>query len=167
MSNIQRTVGKFPSQQIAEEAQNALQSAGFSAEQISVEAQQEEMTPTPQISQSQAIKSAKGGAIAGTVFGSLAGFILSRGAFNFFSAGPDVSSDLLTLTIGVTLAGAGVGAAAFALIAALSGVNAPTEEGMTNPQSIAQNYLIEIRGSEDEIEKAKEILRQHEGKAIS
>jgi hypothetical protein len=154
-------VGRFSTQQAAREAEIAIQSAGFSPEQLSVEMQN--FMPRTEISDTQAGKSAKGGAIAGAILGGLFGFLLSIVIANLPDVGPLASVHPNAFTFGVTLAGGIVGAAGFGAIGALSGVSVPKEPEKVGDRASSQNYTIIVRGTPENIARAREILQQQGG----
>jgi hypothetical protein len=148
-------LGLFPDLPMAEAALRALQEADSSLQNVLIMPQI--LQPTPSIQDTEAKRSAGGGAIAGSVFGSMAGLLL--GMMNVIS--PDVPHiDSAQVLIGMILAGAGVGAAGGSLIGALSGLKVP--KGAAEPESAeATNYIIVAEQiTPDQVIKAKALLQQ-------
>ena len=160
--STKRGVGKFSTEPEAKEAQKALQAAGFAPEQISIEIR--EIDPKPSIKDSQARKSAIGAAIAGAVLGSGFAVLVSLGAANSTAIGPDVSSHSSTFTVLLAIAGGLVGALGFSLMGALSGGAAPKESAQADSETLSDNYLVVVRGTEAEVVRATEIMSQQGAK---
>jgi hypothetical protein len=159
--NLPTVVGKFTTQQAAQEAHHAITIAGLRAEQISLETQN--LNISSDIKETQALQSAKGAAIAGGVFGAVTGFCLSLVASNFSDVGPAVGDTISIFNFAFALGGAILGVAGFGLMGGLSGVNAPKENTETDQGKSSNNYLIEVWGTKEEVEQAAEILRQQGG----
>lgn len=162
-SNNIKVVSQFSDEESVQEAQTAIEKAGLTSGQIKVQIQN--FLGRTEMAETQAVKSAKGGAIAGGIFGGLTGFFFSLIASRLFEIGSMFSSPN-NFIFGVTLLGSAVGAAGFGLIAALSGVNAPRDELALENNESQQRYLMVVEGNEEEVNKATEIIRQKEGKLI-
>jgi hypothetical protein len=142
----------FPDRETAEAAYSTLQEAGFAAERLSVKSQ--DIAPSPPVEDTEAQRSAGGGAIAGAIFGALAGLLLS--VVSTQTEGTAALGPLNNL-IGVVLAGSGVGAAGGSLIAALMG--ASVYRGETRMDYIEPvRYIISAEGNSEELERAKAVL---------
>lgn len=159
--NLPTVVGKFSTEQAAQKAHHAIETAGLRAEQISLETQN--LNISAEIRETQAFQSAKGAAIAGGVLGAAAGFFLSLVASTFSDVGPAVGEHISIFNFVLTLGGAVLGAAGFGLMGGLSGVNVPKEDVQTNREKSSSNYFIEVWGTQEEVEQAAEILRQQGG----
>jgi hypothetical protein len=159
--HLQQVVGTFQSQQAAEAAQQALQGAKFSPEQLSLETQV--IDPNPTMDQSQARKGAGGGATAGALFGLMVGLLLSIGGQSLPGLTPASIAQPPGFFIAVALLASGVGAAGGALIGAFSGLNAPATSQHGDRARLSHNYLLTVQGNETEVLKAEEILRQQGG----
>ncbi|MGF1479127.1 MAG: hypothetical protein ACFB4I_06515 [Cyanophyceae cyanobacterium] len=156
-SQSKQAIAKFSTEPEAQEAQSALEAAGFARSQISIETQA--IDPKPSQKDSRARKSSFGAAIAGAVLGSGAGLFISVGATSSSGIGPDVSSHPGTFTMLVATAGGLIGALAFSIIGALSGGTAP-KATVADSESLSTRYLVVVRGTEQEVVRAKEVLRQ-------
>lgn len=151
----QTLLGVFPDLPTAEVALNTLRETGFSEVNMAILPQR--LEPAPEAQHTEARRSAGGAAVAGTVFGSMAGLLL--GFMTIISPnGPDV--DPVQGLIGITLAGAGIGAAGTSLIGMLTG--SKVSKGSTQPESTeATNYVIVAeQATADQVIKAKEVLKQ-------
>src|SRR4051812_14298500 len=102
----QTVVGIFGDTGRAERALNGLKDAGFTPEQVSVVAKDQEHVETMADNTDMVAGSAAGGAVAGGVLGGLAGFLVGISALVIPGIGPIVGAGI----IGATLAGAGIGA---------------------------------------------------------
>ncbi|PSF37082.1 hypothetical protein C7H19_11625 [Aphanothece hegewaldii CCALA 016] len=143
----------FIQKEAAERAYQILIENGLSEKQVMLDFL---LADTVNIEQSEAMKSAAGGALVGTVLGGLIGLLISLPGYISASAGDGMSQ---MSPVGVILLGSGVGAAAIGLIAGLSGINAPK----TNLQDIDESKTYQYRviiGGEKEYEQAQEILQE-------
>jgi hypothetical protein len=151
----QQPIGLFGDLQTAETALNAVQEAGFSVENLSVMPQS--LEPNPVIEDTEAKKSAGGGAIAGALSGAIGGLLFSYMSLN--SPGtPDPQP--ISNAIGLVLAASGIGAAGGGLIAALSG--AGVHKGAADPEyaDLAHNYLVVAENTTpQDLAPIQEILR--------
>ncbi|MGB7441369.1 MAG: hypothetical protein WA919_09905 [Coleofasciculaceae cyanobacterium] len=160
--SLQRKVGILPTQEAVEATSQQLQAVGISPAQISV--QNQDQDPLPPESENQAARSAKGGAIAGAIFGGFLGGSVSLIALNLPGNGPLSGLDTTNFTLFAILIGAVVGSLAFGLLAALSGANVPKESATADRESLSRKYRLEVKGSQEEIAQATEILRQQGAK---
>lgn len=150
----QNSIGQFPTLQVAQSAFERLQQAGFSAEQMSLVPQS--LDPHPNVDETDAARSAGGGAIAGAGMGGIVGLLL--GYISIYAAGishPQPLSDML----GITLAASGIGAAGGSVIAALTGANI---NKASEPSTQPENYLLLIDGTPEELAQAQTILGQQD-----
>ena len=154
---LRHTVGNFASEQTALAAKKELQLAGISPQRISIQTQADD--PHPQISETKAADSARGGAIAGGLLGILAGLFLSLNALN-----SDINLAVIThpqaLDVIAPLIGGVVGAAAGSLMGALTGINVPKAQVQSNHESLSHQYLVTVEGTEEELLQVREIFRQ-------
>lgn len=144
----------FPDRTRAESAHQALQNAGFPADHLSLVVQ--EKTPSPPVEKTEARQSAGGGAIAGAMFGAIAGLLLSvvsTATLGTASFGP------ISNLIGMVLAGSAIGAAGGGAIAALMGASVYKGESRQDYIEPAQ-YLIFAEGNTEEVARAKHVLEQ-------
>jgi uncharacterized membrane protein len=154
----QNSLASFSDRFLAEAAVQTLESAGFAREHLAIVP--ESLNPEPAVKETEAISSAGSGAIAGTVFGCMAGLLLG-----FMKvAGADVDAvtgiDPLQVFIGMTLAGAGVGAAGGGLIAALSGASVRKDAVETLAKPTESYIIVAEQITPEQVIKAKQILGQ-------
>lgn len=154
-----QTVSTFLTQQAAETAEQALQAAGFSSEQITLTTQA--IDPNPTIHESKARVSAGAGAVAGTLFGAIVGLLISVLGRDFPGLTPASFNQPSGFFLGVMLLTSGFGAAAGALLGGLSGVNAP--KAGSDRERLSHKYLLAVQGSDSDILRAEGILRQQDG----
>lgn len=151
-----QVVGQYMDQQAAEQAYAQLLANGFSSEQVHLTTRQAD----PPITQTRAVKGAKGGALIGGVFGGLMGLVYSLSfTYQLFNPRPVGDFNPIVTSIGITLLGSLVGSIALGLIGALAGVNAP-KETVTDLGRLTQQHVLMLRGSDVEIKQAMETLQQ-------
>lgn len=147
-----QAVATYREQQAAQNAKQKLQEIGLSAEQIDIQFQA--LDPNPPIKQTQAKSSAAGGAIAGSLLGSIVALLLNFGALQA------VQTPSGSLSAAIAL-GAGVGAAAGGLMGGLTGINVPGARTTEDRDRLTKRYMITVQGTEDEVFRATEFLRQN------
>lgn len=156
ISPNQTVLGFFAEQSQAEQALQALQTANIAASRLAVLPQT--LLPNPSFQVTEAKRSAAGGAVAGTVFGMMAGLLLG---YMIVVSPYTAQNNLLEALTGMTLLGAGIGAAGGSLMAALSG--ATVTKAAVNPTESDPNrqYILvaEQIGAED-IDRARSIVSQ-------
>lgn len=152
----QNLLGLFPNLSAAESGRRALQEAGFPQEQLAILPQS--LQPNPPFQSTEAGRSAKGGAIAGTVFGSMAGAILGYMA----AASPTLNqADPTQVWIGIALAGSGIGAAAGSLIGGVSGLNVSKGSVTADSSDCPEQYVLVMeQGTSDQVIRAKQLLQE-------
>ena len=152
--NAPQTIGVFYNENEAETAHNFLKEAGFAQEQLSV--QSEAPTANQPVRETQAGRSAYGGAITGALFGGIVGFFMAVVTKSL----PATSVSLQLNPIALAFAGAGVGAFGFTLMAVAMGVNVPETVPNSNDEP-AYKYRVLLTGNDEDLLRAAEILRQH------
>jgi hypothetical protein len=152
----QSLLGSFPDASAAEAGMNALQQAGFDPEKLSIMSQS--LEPNPPVLHTEAVRGAGGGALAGTVFGGLAGLLL--GYMTAISPSlPQVGS--AQVLIGMVLAGAGIGAAGGSLLGVISGARIPKSAETSEQKDRLGNYIIVAEQVTPEaVVQAKDLLKQ-------
>ncbi|WAL58109.1 hypothetical protein [Thermocoleostomius sinensis] len=153
IASSSESIGEFFTKNDIDAAKAALQEAGFSDEQIILQAETPE--PNQPVQETKAVESAKGGAIIGTLFGGLSGLLI--GAITSSLPGGSVSFHVNP--IAMALAGSAIGAFGFTLIGVASGVNAPQTQSVTTVEP-SYKYNLRIRGGEENVRRAAEVLRQ-------
>jgi hypothetical protein len=150
--------GVFTDPSAAEAANQALQAAGFAAERVSTEIQA--LDPNPTIRESKAKQSGKAGALAGGLFGAMVCTLLSYGGTSFPGDTPVSFIEPGSTAWIVILIGTIAGAAGGGIIGGLSGNNVPNEAASVDRKSLSQKYLVKVEGTQTDLERAIEILRQ-------
>jgi hypothetical protein len=156
ISPNQTVLGSFANQQQAEQALAALQAEQFAASHLAILPQS--LSPNPSFYRTEARRSAAGGAMAGTVFGLMSGLLLG---YMIVISPYTAQSNLLVALTGMTLLGAGIGAAGGSLIAALSG--ATVMQAAANPAASdpdRQYILVAEQVNPAEIDRARSIVAQ-------
>lgn len=156
-----RATGMFQTQQAAETAQRELQNADFPAEHISLTTQK--IDPNPSANETQAAESAKGGAIIGVVFGMMMGLLFAITGQDFPGLTPLHFDQPLGFYLLVALGGAVIGGGGGAVIGGLAGLSVPKPQANPDRTKLSHKYLLTVQGSEAEIARAEEILRQQGG----
>jgi hypothetical protein len=152
----ERTVGEYTTPEAAEAAIARLKKTLAPDDIFSVF---ERGDMTPEVEKSQIGRSAKGGAIAGGFLGSMTGFFGSFIAVSFMDSLVAGTADARLYMLVLTVAGGIFGAAGFGAIGAVAGVNTPKASAPSSPNDVEiGRYLVKVRGTEDEIAKATEIL---------
>jgi hypothetical protein len=148
-------LGSFPHLSQAEAAVDALEKAEFDKKKLSL--MPKEFQPDPPVPETEADRGARGGLLAGTVFGAIAGLVM--GYMTTVSPGGP-AFDGLSALVGITLAGAGIGAAGGGLIGVLSGVQVGKSASELQGANQAGEYVIVAEQmAPDEVMKAKELLK--------
>jgi len=166
MTNSRHTVvGVFDGPNHAEQALNGLKNAGFTPEQVSVVAK--ESAETRQMVDNTGMgdgEAAGSGAVAGTVIGGIAGWLLGISALAIPGIGPIVGAGI----IGTTLAGAGIGAATGGLIGALTaeGVDAADAKGYEENVKQGSILLTAHATSSQQEQQAREIFNGVSGGSV-
>jgi len=133
--------GVFNDQSDAQEALNALKSAGFSPDQVSVVAKDTSETKTMVESSDMGGAETSGigaGALMGGLFGGAAGWLVGIGALAIPGIGPIVAAGALATTLG----GAAIGAAAGGLIGALVGAGIPEEDAQVYETHVRDGRIL-------------------------
>lgn len=148
----QAPIGLFSNLQTAETATRLLREAGFANERLALIPQTPEKSSP--IHQTEAARSLKGGAIAGSVFGAFVGFFLTSLSPWLQTAAPGSPETLL----GLTAAASGIGALTGALMALGTGVNIPKPEAVD--ETLTENYVLLAAGTPDELASAQALLKE-------
>lgn len=157
----ERIVGEFASEAAAREARQKLLAGNLAPEQTYIEEQP--LEPSIPFEGTQAGRGAKGGALAGGLFGGLFGLLLALAAEKFSAIEFARASDAVLLALGLALAGGLLGTAAFSLMGALSGANAPKDFDVGKAASPPEKqYFVVLQGTEPELQQALDILQQRE-----
>jgi hypothetical protein len=165
-----RAVGLFSTRTEAEQALYRLRDSGFNMDHVSVVAKSGEglrdltgyegTADTSKSNAEQAKGGAGAGATAGAATGGAIGLIGSLGVLAIPGVGAAAEVGFLLAN---TLLGSGIGAASGGLLGALIGWGVPEDQAnYYNDRVYNQNdYLVMVEGSEQEIQAAETILRNH------
>ena len=161
-----QVVGLFDNTQDAQGAVQALRNAGFTADDISIvanNARGDVATSDGGDGGSEAAEGAGAGATGGAVLGGLGGLLVGLGALAIPGIGPVVAAGTLATTLGTTLAGAGLGAAAGGLVGALVGAGIPEEDAGVYAEGVRRGgALVTVQaGTDDDADRAADILDQY------
>jgi len=161
-----QVVGLFDNTQDAQGAVQALRNAGFTADDISIvanNARGDVATGDGGDGGSEAAEGAGAGATGGAVLGGLGGLLVGLGALAIPGIGPVVAAGTLATTLGTTLAGAGLGAAAGGLVGALVGAGIPEEDAGVYAEGVRRGgALVTVQaGTDDDADRAADILDQY------
>lgn len=152
--NAQQTIGIFYDENEAKNARDFLEAAGFSQEQLAI--QLEAPTANQPVRETQAARSAAGGAVVGTLFGGVAGFLIAIVTKSL----PETSVSLQLNPLALALAGAAIGTFGFSLIGAASGLNVPETISASSDEP-AYKYRVLLDGTNSDLLRGAEVLRQH------
>src|SRR5919202_1828186 len=157
-------VGLFDTSQDAQGAVQELRNAGFSADDISVVANNARGDyDVRDGGGSEAAEGAGAGATGGAVLGGLAGLLVGLGALAIPGVGPVVAAGTLATTLGTTAAGAGLGAAAGGLVGALVGAGIPENDANVYAEGVRRGgALVTVQAAnDDDADRAADIMDSH------
>jgi uncharacterized membrane protein len=165
-TTTKRTVaGMFSDSSHAERALNGLRDGGFTPEQVSIIAKESEDTRRIiENTEMGTAEAAGSGAVAGTVIGGIAGWLLGISALAIPGIGPIVGAGI----IGTTLAGAGIGAATGGLIGALTAEGIDENDAREYEGHVREGgILLTVHATSDEqASQARQIFERVEGNAV-
>lgn len=154
-------VGRFSNRLDAEHALSELNSAGFTAAQISIVAKyadHEHQRDGAGISDC-AGNDAHAGAITGGMLGAVLGCLVGLGMLVVPGVGFIVAVGTSGTAVGMTLAGAGIGVTGGGLISTLAGLVIPSNRARANiAPCLRGEYLLMVDGTDDEVQRAESIL---------
>lgn len=162
-----RAVGVFSNYQDAEQAINALQNSGFSANNVSIiarDAEVQEDIAGVDVSEfgTKTNEGAAAGALTGGILGGLTGLLVGLGSLVVPGVGPVLFAGEVASALTATLAGGAMGAAAGGLLGALLGLGIPEERAKIYDDRVSGgDYLVIVDGTVDEILKAEAILMNY------
>jgi hypothetical protein len=147
-------VGKFVAQEDAEMAAKFLEEVGFPIEQIQIETLSlRHSLPLPE---SEVIEGGKGGAIVGAALGITIGLSISL----IVESLPDANLSINLPPLLIIITSGVVGALALGLIGGISSGQVPKTHTGIDENSTSFDYGLIITGKEEDLDRAKEILRQ-------
>ena len=159
-------IGMFGEVVDAQRALDALQSAGFEREQISVLAQEEAVKETLGGDAKQSAKETAGAAaLSGGIVGGLIGLAAGLTIPIVF---PVLAAGTIAAALGVAAAGAGIGASYGGIFGALIGWNVAEEDTHRYVEGVRQGeILIAVHTEPERRQEAAEVLRQAGGQSVS
>ena len=131
-------LGTFEEETQATGALNALREASFRPEQVSVISRDTAAAKQLAADSDMVADEAGRGAMAGTLLGGLAGWLIGLSAFAIPGVGPIVGAGI----IGTTLAGAGLGAAAGGFVGALGTYGIPDTEARDYEEALKEGHVL-------------------------
>lgn len=166
MSNM--ILGVFTDQDHAEDAIDALKSAGYNPKDISIVARDSAVSHDVAANTGSSVaEGAVSGATTGTVLGALAGLLVGIGAVTIpgigalFIAGPLASALGLTGAAATTVSGAVTGALAGGLVGGLVGLGVPEEEAKVYEESVRTGaILLAVPTRDGHTDDARNILEE-------
>jgi len=159
-----QVVGLFDNMQDAQGAVQALRDAGFTADNISVVANNASGDATSYETSgdggTRAAEDAGFGMASGAVMGGLGGLLVGLGALAIPGVGPVIAAGSLATALGTTAVGAGLGAAAGGLVGALVGAGIPEEDAHVYAEGVRRGgALVTVTADADEdADRAADIL---------
>jgi len=165
-----RAIGVFRQRREAERALTALQSNGFSMNQVSLIAKDADQgniagvnTTSAQGVQdrTKADEGAVAGAATGGALGGLGGLLVGLGTLAIPGVGPILAGGATATALATALAGGAIGAAAGGLTGGLVGLGIPEDQAKVyNDRFNRGDYLVMVEGSEAEVRRAESVLNQ-------
>src|SRR5687768_8863649 len=158
-----QVVGLFDNMQDAHAAVQELTNAGFTADDVSIVANNssgEYGVGDGGDGGSEAAEGAGAGATGGAVLGGLGGLLVGLGALAIPGIGPVVAAGTLGTALASTAVGAGLGAAAGGLVGALVGVGIPEEDANVYAEGVRRGgALVTVTADSDsDADRAADIL---------
>ena len=169
IGNYRRGIGVFATKQDMEFALSELTDSGFPMDKVSVIAKDENSKSQQgtNLRKRPGHEVAKGvgiGSLTGTVFGFLAGLLVSVSELTIPGIGTIMAAGTIVETLATTFAGGGIGAVSGGIIGAFSGLGIPGNQAKVYSDRLAQgDYLIIVEGKSDEVMRAEMILLNERG----
>ena len=151
-------VGVFDEGDAVEHAINALEEAGFAAEEISVAARcQDAAGAIAKGAAPEASAGAATGALAGGMLGGVAGWLLAIGALAIPGIGPIIAAGPLAGALG----GAAFGAVGGGMVGAFTGTGVPEHEAAWLDERERAGGLLVTVSAEGRCDEARAIMAEH------
>ncbi len=110
----------------------------------------------------EAAEAAGSGAVSGTMVGGGLGLLAGLGALLIPGIGPVVAAGPIATVLGMTAAGAGIGAAAGGLIGALTKAGVPDDDANYYAEGVKRGgTLVMVKAEEDQADSAYDIMQRH------
>jgi len=157
-----QVVGLFDNTADAHRAVQELTNAGFTADDISIVANNASGEYTTD-GGSEAAEGAGAGATGGAVAGGLVGLAVGLGALAIPGIGPVVAAGTLATALGSTAVGAGIGAAAGGLVGGLVGAGIPEDDANIYAEGVRRGgALVTVQAADDATaDRAADILDRY------
>lgn len=151
-------IGVFDTYAQAEEAFAALGRIGYSADEVSLMAQ-ENVVPTTVRTVDTAEGTAEGVA-GGAMLGGLAGLLVGIGAIAIPGIGPVLAAGPIAAALSTAAVGAGIGAATGGIVGALVDLGMSDTEAQTYAEAVERGgILLMVKANEKNLTEVSEILR--------
>lgn len=144
-------IGRFYSESQAEFAYKLLSDAGFKTELLSIEKAKIDLKDS--VEQSQSVKGAKGGALAGATLGGFIGLLVAI-IINNLPETHDINPLLAALV------SAGVWTVALSLIGAISGASVPKTLPGSDTEPRLHEYQLKVWGTPADLDQARATLAE-------
>lgn len=175
-SDNKRAIGIFPDYHATEQALRKLQDTNYAMDHISVIGQDSEYLNRSgqdndvELQDLQTIEDenhaddgAKVGVVTGSAVGGLAGLLVGLGTLAIPGVGPIMLAGVAATAIASTIAGGAMGAATGGLLGGLIGLGIPEDRAkLYNDKVMSGHYLVIVDGTDDEIARAKPILKHED-----
>jgi len=157
-----QVVGLFDNMSDAHQAVQELTNAGFTADDISIVANNAN-GDYDTTDGSEAAEGAGAGATGGAVAGGLLGLFVGLGALAIPGIGPVVAAGTLATALGSTALGAGIGAAAGGLVGGLVGAGIPEDDANIYAEGVRRGgALVTVQAADDTTaDRAADILDRY------
>lgn len=161
-----RAVGVFSNRRDAEDALHELRNSGFVMDNVNVVAKDADRrgdiagVDVQDRVGNKADEGAVTGAVTGGTLGGLGGLLVGLGALAIPGIGPVMLAGATATAVATALSGGAIGAVAGSLAGALIGLGIPEERARVYNERLSRGeYLVFVDGTEDDIRRAENILR--------
>lgn len=159
-NSLHNVTAEFSAQETATLTNDLLQQVGLDSQQTSIETL--ELNPEPNLSQIKTQSKAKKGAVLGGFFGAFFG-LLACIIRTQVTGQPIWPTNPGLATLSISLAASIIGSICFSLIGIISVSEVSSAPLPTNSKIPSHKYLVTVNGSEEEIKKAVDIIKENKG----
>ena len=164
MQSRDTAVAVFEDRDDAQDAINALRSAGYMADDISILARDRDAAgKLAEDTGTEAATGAATGALAGGLLGGVAGWLVGIGALAIPGVGPIIAAGPIAAALG----GAAIGAAGGGIIGALTGAGIPESEARYYDDEFRRGGIVVTVMTRGRFDEAQRIMREHGGRDAS
>lgn len=161
MQTRDMVVAVFDERDDAQDAINALRSAGFMADDISILARDRDAAGRlAEDTGTEAAAGAATGALAGGLLGGVAGWLVGIGALAIPGVGPIIAAGPIAAALG----GAAIGATTGGIIGALTGAGIPEHEAKYYDEEFRRGGIVVTVQARGRYDEARAIMREHGGR---